>query len=221
MVKSNSLLLVSFYLLFNIHSNAQDIASINLQFKDGSDAHQDTVIFFGDTLTLCPASYDSAGNFLGNVEVHWHIIYGYGNLQKRQIEPSGCIEFVFSIYTPLNFKIVAIYENLSDTSWLIIVKDPLEIVGNFDSPKEYILKQNYPNPFNPSTKITFTLPKPEHVTLIVLNLLGQKVSTLLNTKINAGSHNVQFDAHDLPSGIYFYRIQAGKFSQVRKMVVFR
>jgi hypothetical protein len=89
------------------------------------------------------------------------------------------------------------------------------VVSNF------ILEQNYPNPFNPSTRISFTLPISEHVTLDVYNTLGEKVATLLDKKMNAGSHNVQFDATYLPSGIYFYRIQGGEFSQVRKMVVVR
>jgi len=86
---------------------------------------------------------------------------------------------------------------------------------------QFSLSQNYPNPFNPTTKISFILPKTEHVTLTVHNTLGQKVATLLDTKMNAGSHNVQFDASDLPSGIYFYQIHAGKFRQVKKMVVLR
>jgi hypothetical protein len=90
-----------------------------------------------------------------------------------------------------------------------------------DLPISFELHQNYPNPFNPSTKIQFALPKPEHVTLDVYNTLGQKVETLLNSKMNAGSHDVEFDASALPSGIYFYRIQAGEFSQVRKMVLLR
>jgi hypothetical protein len=89
------------------------------------------------------------------------------------------------------------------------------------SPFTFALLQNYPNPFNPSTKITFTLPKPEHSTLAVYNTLGQRVATLLNTKMTAGSHDVTFDASALPSGIYFYRIQAGEFSQVRKMMLLR
>ena len=95
-------------------------------------------------------------------------------------------------------------------------------------PIEFSLSQNYPNPFNPSTRITFTLPKPDQVTIAVYNTLGQKVTTLLDRKINAGIHDVQFDASDLPSGIYFYRIQVGdapgrtgEFSQMRKMVLLK
>jgi hypothetical protein len=81
------------------------------------------------------------------------------------------------------------------------------------------LKQNYPNPFNPSTRITFTLPGIENVTLEIYNTLGQKIEILLNKKMSAGSHEVEFKAQNLSSGIYFYRITAGDFSQMRKMVL--
>ena len=90
-----------------------------------------------------------------------------------------------------------------------------EIVGNM--PKDYKLSQNYPNPFNPSTIISFSLPNAEKVTLKVYNILGSEVSTLLNTTMNAGYYEVNFDASNLASGAYFYNIQAGSFNQTRKM----
>ena len=83
----------------------------------------------------------------------------------------------------------------------------------------YTLKQNYPNPFNPATEISFSLPSKEKVILEVYNSLGQKVKTLINREISAGVHALTFDATTLPSGIYFYRIMAGDFQQVRKMVL--
>jgi hypothetical protein len=85
----------------------------------------------------------------------------------------------------------------------------------------FALLQNYPNPFNPNTKIKFTIVISGRVTLDIYNTLGQKVAILLDTKMNAGAHDVTFDASNLPSGIYFYRIQAGEFSQVKKMVLLR
>jgi hypothetical protein len=95
------------------------------------------------------------------------------------------------------------------------------IIQNQDSQLTYMftLNQNFPNPFNPNTKITFTLDKPEHVVLEVYKTSGQKVALLLDSQINAGSHEVEFNASDLSSGIYFYRIQVGVFSRVRKMVL--
>ncbi|HLF20799.1 MAG TPA: T9SS type A sorting domain-containing protein [Bacteroidota bacterium] len=88
-------------------------------------------------------------------------------------------------------------------------------------PEEYDLRQNYPNPFNPSTKIEFTLPHESNVTLTVYNLLGQAVATLVNENLKAGSHAVNFNASKLSSGIYFYRITAGSFVSLKKMVLLK
>jgi len=86
-------------------------------------------------------------------------------------------------------------------------------------PKEFVLYQNYPNPFNPSTTIKFTISKTEYVNLTVYNLLGQKVKTLVSEEKNRGSYEVMFNALELPSGIYFYRIQAGNFVKTKKMML--
>ena len=80
---------------------------------------------------------------------------------------------------------------------------------------------NYPNPFNSSTKIKFSLPKRSKVKIKIFNLLGQKIKTLLNKSMSAGLHEVEFTTKDLPSGIYFYRIETGEFQQVRKMVLLK
>ena len=85
----------------------------------------------------------------------------------------------------------------------------------------YTLAQNYPNPFNPITKIYFGIPKPEHVKLDVYNTLGEQVTTLLNERMVQGQHSVSFDAHDLASGVYIYRLEAGDFFQTKKMVVIK
>jgi hypothetical protein len=81
--------------------------------------------------------------------------------------------------------------------------------------------QNFPNPFNPSTKIKFNIPVSEIVTIDVYNTLGQKILTLLNSKINAGSHTVEFNVDNLPSGVYFYRLQAGDYLDVKKMILLK
>jgi len=87
--------------------------------------------------------------------------------------------------------------------------------------KKFTLGQNYPNPFNPTTYISFDLPKPEHVKIEIFSTLGQKVETLLNQRMKAGYHEVEFNAHSLSSGIYFYRIEAGEFQDVKKMILIR
>jgi Leucine-rich repeat (LRR) protein len=88
-------------------------------------------------------------------------------------------------------------------------------------PVEYALFQNYPNPFNPLTRIRFALPAAEQVQIIIYNLLGQEIVTILNEKRNAGYHTVAFDAGHLATGVYFYAIRAGHFQAINKMLLVR
>lgn len=100
---------------------------------------------------------------------------------------------------------------------------PLTSVPNADGAAvaEYRLEQNYPNPFNPSTVIEFSLPKAGHTTLKVYNLIGQEVARVVDAELPAGTHRVQFDAHNLSSGVYLYKLVAGSTALIRKMVVMR
>ncbi|QQS35979.1 MAG: VCBS repeat-containing protein [Ignavibacteriales bacterium] len=90
-----------------------------------------------------------------------------------------------------------------------------------DAPVDYSLDQNYPNPFNPSTVIKFSIPSDQEVTLKIYNALGQEVITLLNENKKSGSYEIVFNAYDLSSGVYFYRIQAKDFVQTRKMLLIK
>jgi hypothetical protein len=96
---------------------------------------------------------------------------------------------------------------------------------NFENnllPKNYNLSQNFPNPFNPSTIINFQVPQNSFVNLKVYNSLGQEIATLVNGMINAGTHDVQFNASNLSSGIYFYVIKVGNsFFQTKKMILIK
>ena len=88
-------------------------------------------------------------------------------------------------------------------------------------PSDFMLEQNYPNPFNPSTKISFSLPEAGNVTLKVYDLLGQEVATVLNQFMSSGRFEVNFDASDLPSGIYTYALSTGNFNSVKKMMLIK
>lgn len=84
--------------------------------------------------------------------------------------------------------------------------------------QKYALNQNYPNPFNPSTVIEFSIPETQNVSLKVFNSIGQEVAELAKGLFEAGSHSVNFDASNLQSGVYFYRIESTNFNAVRKMM---
>ena len=86
-------------------------------------------------------------------------------------------------------------------------------------PRTFELSQNFPNPFNPSTRIRYSLPEKANVSLKVFNVLGQEVVTLVNDQQQAGNYVALFEANSLPSGVYFYRLEAGSFRQVKKMLL--
>ncbi|HLX12976.1 MAG TPA: T9SS type A sorting domain-containing protein, partial [Bacteroidota bacterium] len=90
-----------------------------------------------------------------------------------------------------------------------------------NAPFTYALHQNYPNPFNPTTKLQYSIQKGSVVTLKVYNVIGQELVTLVNEKQNAGVHEVTFDASQLSSGIYFYRITADNFVSTKKMTLIK
>ena len=85
-------------------------------------------------------------------------------------------------------------------------------------PERFSLYQNYPNPFNPTTNIKFDIPKSSFVKLIVYNLLGREIKTLVNEKLNAGRYEVDWNASGYPSGVYFYKLKTNEFSDVKKMI---
>lgn len=85
----------------------------------------------------------------------------------------------------------------------------------------YYLEQNYPNPFNPITVIKYQLAKPGFVTISIYNMLGMEIAKLVNEEKSAGSYEAKYDAAHLPSGVYFYRLQAGSFMETKKMILMK
>ena len=86
------------------------------------------------------------------------------------------------------------------------------------APSVFSLSQNYPNPFNPSTTINYQLPVNSFVTLKVYDVLGNEVATLVNEEKLAGEYEIEFDASEIGSGVYFYKLQAGSFIEMKKMI---
>jgi hypothetical protein len=95
------------------------------------------------------------------------------------------------------------------------------LTGVIVTPVEYSLEQNYPNPFNPSTTIKFSLPEVTDVSLIIYNALGQKVTELVNGKLEAGKYSYQWDASDIATGMYIYELRTSNFVSVKKMILLK
>ena len=96
-----------------------------------------------------------------------------------------------------------------------------ELRGTEFSGKEYLLKGNYPNPFNPTTIIEFSLPEASNVKLTVYNAVGEKVSVISNSFLQAGNYLYEWNGSDVSSGIYFYKLEAGNFTEIKKMVLIK
>jgi len=93
------------------------------------------------------------------------------------------------------------------------------IDDELNSPQSFTLYQNFPNPFNPNTAIKFTLPTNEFVSLIIYDILGKEINTLVNEELPAGNYTKTWNSINLSSGVYFYKLQAGSFSETKKMIL--
>ncbi len=88
-------------------------------------------------------------------------------------------------------------------------------------PRGYSLEQNYPNPFNPATNIRFGIPKAGQVKLSVYDIAGRELSVLVNKELSAGSYKTEFNGEQMPSGTYFYKLEADGFTEVKKMILIK
>jgi hypothetical protein len=131
--------------------------------------------------------------------------------------PSTDINGRLRPYPPGSKPDIGAWESLLDTVETVGIEQRV----NRELPQSFTLKQNYPNPFNPSTTIEFVLPKASFVTLKIYSLLGKEVATLVAEQQSAGIHKFNWDARGLASGVYLYRLQAGEFTQIRKLVLIR
>ncbi len=103
---------------------------------------------------------------------------------------------------------------------LLILTTVRNVIGG-TAPQAFVLYQNYPNPFNPSTTIRYSIPHSEFVTLRIFNVLGEQITTLVSEKVFAGTHQIEWNVEELPSGVYFYRLEAGGFLQTKKFLLLR
>lgn len=176
-----------------------------LQTSEWTNTWREVYTFDGDHILQNHASEVWTGN-------DW----GPGSQDDYTYDTDGNLDEILSLYW-------------DGTEWLNSFKasftwSPLTSVdpGSYAAvPASYKLDQNYPNPFNPATVIRYTVPKDGNVKLTVYNVIGQKITGLINREVKAGTYEVNFDASQLPSGIYMYKLEAGTFTSVRKMMLIK
>ncbi|MBU2445565.1 MAG: T9SS type A sorting domain-containing protein [Bacteroidetes bacterium] len=133
------------------------------------------------------------------------------------------------LYDTNNNRTEKFYQTWSNTSWVNVTKHSYTygrvtiIDEDLTSINSYSISYNYPNPFNPGTKIKYTIPQQSFVTLKVYDLLGREITTLINEEKPPGEYEVEFIGNSanggLPSGVYFYQLQAGNFIETKKMIL--
>ncbi|MBI3193286.1 MAG: T9SS type A sorting domain-containing protein [Ignavibacteriae bacterium] len=143
---------------------------------------------------------------------------------RGQNAVTNATDFAFQTANPIG-QIMTITPNSTtggyNGDYIIVIAGTTDVKESFSSPEEFALFQNYPNPFNPSTVIRYQLPFNSDVTLKVFDVLGREVATLVEGFEVAGSRFVEWDASNIPSGFYYYRIVAGNFIATREMLLFK
>jgi hypothetical protein len=145
-----------------------------------------------------------------------------GTETKATITAAGLLTYTANDTLDIDTLTVVVTDGLggADTT-VTILSSYSEVITPGVLPSEFALDQNYPNPFNPSTAIRFQLPRESHVTLKVYNLLGEQVGSIVNEYLPAGYHEYKFDASNLSTGVYLYRIEAGDFISTKKMALIK
>jgi hypothetical protein len=163
----------------------------------------------------CTSSYDGSGNILTSKSYAWG--------SEAWIPSTGAENLVVDMALSItdasgNFKQFVHFSALTFSYGNDPTDVPIDPAG---LPRNWELAQNFPNPFNPSTTIRYALPERSHVTLKVYDALGQQVAILVNGEKPQGYHEVTFEARNLPTGVYFYRMQAGSYTETKKLLLAR
>ncbi len=181
--------------------------TMQVQLSGSSIAHVDT---FGMVYTL---AYDKRIGATKGGYLDEETVYGY-DPEFADVENG---DYTILESSPL-YYLSSDGTCIGDLRWAtnkpVNVQDP-------ETPSVFVLNQNYPNPFNPKTTFSFSLPENGQTTLKIYNILGQLVYMPVNGYVHAGQHEVRFDASFLPSGVYFYQLRQGDFSDMKKMVLLK
>ncbi len=195
--------------------------SLSVDIKADNPSHSFVGIFETQTgdqflmlLKKCGQSGDFStykGAFKNLIKMHNSYVLSYPLRLQKLIITLASDNVAGTVYTGTTYfdNIAAIFPTT------VGVEDSKEL------PSSYQLAANYPNPFNPSTTISFSLPREEHVSMKVFNTLGEEVAELVNNVVKAGTHSISFNANNLSSGVYFYTITAGNYRATRKMILMK
>lgn len=175
------------------------------------------------------ASSSSSSNYITTVDGYGTLKLSIGDFNcirvKKEYIAYGDKEFMYLTNEGIFVMVGLIAASASDTG--IVTTDGVQIllppsIVNVDEekivPDKFLLEQNYPNPFNPTTKISYQIPKTTFVTLKIYDLLGNEVATLVNEEKPAGNYSVDFNASQLSSGVYFYKMKSDNFVQTKKLI---
>ena len=224
---------------------------VELLLPDGSLFHQGTQQYHSDGLEFENAAAPAVNpaNFCmgvwkqsGDTVNIYHIVFlyngvdtlppvNYGELTETNIvsEDGNSLEgtFAIKVYDLNNGNHLADINGTIKAS-RIDFEHPFALLSpstNVNSEKltagNYKLSQNYPNPFNPTTTINYTIPKAEHVTIKVYDILGRELATLVNKDQQPGNYEVNFNASNLASGVYLYKLQAGSLTETKKLILMK
>ncbi len=181
-----------------------------------------------EELCLCIDGNFIVIKFVGSPGHHAYETY---YIKKTELPDSGFTYHGCSMFDLLNNDTYAIFINMSEYpptkdsiryfTRVYLPEKPLGIQQQVIVPNTYKLEQNFPNPFNPSTKISYELPKDGFVSIVVYDVMGKEVKTLVSEQKEAGTYTVNFNASQLPSGMYFYTMKAGDFSVTKKMMLLK
>jgi predicted nucleotidyltransferase len=189
-----------------------DTLAWEIQFGDSITAYH-IQIDEDSTFTSCEVNDTLFGPISGTgyYSIHLQYLYGSHNLVTGT-------QYYWRVKPTYTFGSPTVFTQPAPSFWFGFVS---KIAEEKEIPKHFSLYQNYPNPFNPSTAIEFDLPKISEVTLRVFNILGEEVGTLVSDKLSAGSYSRAWDASNLSSGVYLYRLEAGDYIETRKLILMK
>jgi len=162
-----------------------------------------------------------AGDPEGSASFQWYKRYNYSNWALQGTDSSQTLEMRTTDFW-VKFNVSISSTTISDSIY-VTFDDSKKIhkSENVSKPKKFSLNRNYPNPFNATTLISFELPEDAYVKLSVLDIRGREISILFNERLKFGSHQVKFDASNLSSGIYFYKLHMGGYTDIKRMLLLK